>query len=177
MFPHYFDEGYMGIDFITELSQTFYGNITICLISQDDLWSLLSRDIFGSRSVLADNIRSLLIDLSFWPLNELKGTVEKHKNTFVHRSRYNSQITKLWKLQKLRCRSGSSLILRVDCRNSLIAAKWEESLVPFVYTMKKLGFKIDVRPLRRPADYKFNFDRTHGEWQERIRTSCVFAKE
>ena len=65
------------------------------------------------------------------------------------------------------CHGNTVITILFDCKAVAQAHELEVELIPFVYSMRAKGYRINVEP-SGPADFKFGYDISLKEWENKL---------
>jgi hypothetical protein len=140
-YPHYFDKKFMGIAFVTELSQVFHSERKFVLQHPGEIEGFLSRDRFGTDCKPYQHVRSIFIEVSLKLFNVRTGKCRawsSPKFDIPLKQHFLAALRGLENLKRLQI-AAPSITLRIDCREHGAGPKFAEILVPLVYELKSKG--------------------------------------
>jgi hypothetical protein len=181
-YPHYFDPAYIRTAFVTELAEVYHSNASFYIKHQSDLARFLRYDAFGGMCIPGNHVRSLSVRLSLDASDPDTGarscTCESCDPTYVYRSRsiYISEVAKLDILKENRLQEGSRLSIQVTSDALQTARKFEEALVPLVYSLRRNGWRVVVasscRSVRR---IRYEYKISEEDWKKKIAENSAFV--
>lgn len=140
-YPSWFDVGYMGLDFATDLSRYYHFKKVFHLQHPDEVEAFLNKDRFNTACVPSDHVDSLIIDLSLGFLSSQTGHCRKwvspkFETPLQHHYTAALRGFKALKELDINKKNMHNLLIRVDCQKPNNDPKFAEILVPLVYVLK-----------------------------------------
>jgi hypothetical protein len=175
--PHYFDPGYMGTDFVTELVEMYHSNAGFYIIHQSDLAIFLRSDTFEGMCIPANHVRRLVVRLSLdaFDLDTGRWTTRQDQKT-MPKSIYVSEVAKLKVLEGDRLQQGSRVKIRVISESVRQSRLYEEALVPVVYSLRRQGWYVEVSSSSKSTHiFKYNYNILEEDWETKIAEKSTFV--
>ncbi|KAH7074053.1 hypothetical protein FB567DRAFT_597219 [Paraphoma chrysanthemicola] len=165
--PYYLDEAYVGKTFATECAERLFRATRSQQVHVDGLLTFLTRDIDRNGAYPVQYVRNLEVDLSLGLFDPIPGTITTfHPRVNFSPNVYEGRVSKLHVLKHLHCRS-ACITVNVLCSGLVRLRRFERALGPFVYDMRDMGFKVNVRQKleKDKAWYDFRFHLPRDNWE------------
>lgn len=171
---HYFSPEFTGVNFTTELSNTYLRKRTFEVSHQGSIPGFLHSTLFGTADSPSAHVTSIHVSMDKY--SNKTGCIRDWSSPKYHKpiKHHCEEAVKCFKgLQTLPVRRDSTLRLTFS-EGVERTTKLLEVLVPFVYDMKDKGWTVSVEG-SECSTLNINFDITREEWNERIETRSFFV--